>query len=81
MRKLALAALAALAAAALAVPASPAAAAPTCRQLVAVTGTSVAHCTERRWEYVDHYVQVCTDRDLDGTPESCKLIFTVSIFG
>ena len=76
MRTFALAA----AAAALAVPASPAAAEPSCRQLAAVTGTSVAHCTERRWEYVDHYARICTDRDLDGTPESCKLVFLFSIF-
>lgn len=76
MRKLALAA---VAAAALAVPASPAAAEPSCRQLVAVTGSSVSHCTERRWEYVDHYARVCVDRNLDGTPESCKLVFLFSI--
>ena len=72
--------LAAVAAAALAVPASPAAAEPSCRQLAAVTGTSVAHCTERRWEYVDHYLRICTDKNLDGTPESCKLVFLFSIF-
>ena len=76
MRKLALAA---VVAAALAVPASPAAAELSCGQLVAVTGTSVSHCTERRWEYVDHYARVCTDKNLDGTPESCKLVFLVSI--
>jgi hypothetical protein len=72
MHKLALTALAA----AFALPAYPAAAEPSCRQLVAVTGTSVSHCTERRWEYVDHYARIC----LDGTPESCKLVFLVSIF-
>ena len=76
MRKLALTALAA----AFAIPATPAAAEPSCRQLVAVTGTSVSHCTERRWEYVDHYLRLCTDTDLDGTPESCKLVFLVSVF-
>lgn len=75
MRLLAVAAIAA----ALAVPASPAAAEPSCRQLAAVTGTSVAHCTERRWEYVDHYARVCTDKNLDGTPESCKFILLFSI--
>lgn len=77
MRKIALAA---LAAAALALPASPAAAEPECRLLTAVTGTSAWHCTERRREYVDHYAKICTDRNLDGTPESCKLVFLVSIF-
>lgn len=76
MRKLALVA----AAAAVALPGSAANAEPVCRQLVAVTGTSVAHCTERRWEYVDHYLRVCTDKDLNGTPESCKMVFLVSIF-
>ncbi|HVF06727.1 MAG TPA: hypothetical protein VNA20_17965 [Frankiaceae bacterium] len=35
---------------------------------------------ERRWEYVDHYARICTDRNLDGTPESCKLVFLFSIF-
>lgn len=76
MRKVALAAVAA----ALAVPASPAAAEPSCRQLAAVTGTSVAHCTERRWEYVDHYARICIDRNLDGTPDSCKFVFLFSVF-
>lgn len=77
MRKLALAA---VAVAALAVPASPAAAEPSCRQLAAVTGSSVSYCTERRWEYVDHYVRVCVDRNLDGVPESCKFVLLFSIF-
>lgn len=69
-----------VAAAALALPVSSASAEPSCRQLAAVTGTSVAHCTERRWEYVDHYARICTDRNLDGTPESCKLVLLFSIF-
>lgn len=77
MRKLTLVA---VTAAALALPASSAVAEPTCRNLAAVTGTSVSHCTERRWEYVDHYARICTDRNLDGTPESCKTVFLVSIF-
>jgi hypothetical protein len=77
MRKLALVA---LAAAAVAIPATSATADPSCRQLAAVTGTSVSHCTERRGEYVDHYVRICTDKDLDGTAEACKLVLVVSIF-
>ncbi|HWL35590.1 MAG TPA: hypothetical protein VNQ77_05300 [Frankiaceae bacterium] len=77
MRKLALVA---AAAAAVAVPTSPASAEPSCRQLAAVTGSSVAYCTERRWEIVDHYVRICTDKDLDGTPESCKFVLIASIF-
>lgn len=76
MRKLALVA---VAAAAVAVPTAPASAEPSCRQLAAVTGTSVAYCTERRWDYVDHYVRICTDKNLDGTPESCKLYLVASI--
>jgi len=75
-------ALAAVAAAALAVPVSPAAADIFCRTTVVAspTGNSVAHCTERRREYVDHYVRVCTDKNLDGQAEACKYVFVVSIF-
>ena len=69
----------ALAGAALAVPTSPAAAAPTCTPLVGVVGNSVSYCYEWVWERGEHSLLICTDKNLDGTPESCKTYFEVLI--
>ncbi len=69
----------ALAGAALTVPAAPALADPQCTPLAGVLGNSVSYCREWVWERGEHTFPVCTDKNLDGTPESCESYFVIYI--
>ena len=60
----------ALAGAALAIPAAPASA--VCTPNVALGGNTASFCQERVWEKQRYTLTVCTDKNLDNTPESCK---------